>query len=279
MNAIGKIFVFLTLAMSLIFMAFAVAVYATHKNWKEAIEKPDSGLKAQIEKKKIELTELQDERDKLIAQLSEETTLKRSALSQLDTFRLEATQKIAKLDQQREELDKKQQEAVAAMTAAQQNLDKTTKEVEVLRKDIRDAQTDRDKQFEQVVKLTDQIHAALIDVKRLTERENQLALQIATYRKRAAENSWNLESSPVPPALHGVVLAIGQNDLVEVSLGSDDGLRNGNTLEVFRGNTYLGRVQIMTTQTDRAVGKILADWTKKGAIQKGDEVATRFKIG
>ena len=81
----------------------------------------------------------------------------------------------------------------------------------------------------------------------------------------------------VPPALRGKVLAVNQNDLLEVSLGSDDGLRAGNTLEVFRGSSYLGRVQVLTTQSDRAVAKVLPDY-KKGVIQKGDDVATRFKV-
>ena len=35
MNLVGKIFIVLILVMSLVFMSFAVVVYATHHNWKE----------------------------------------------------------------------------------------------------------------------------------------------------------------------------------------------------------------------------------------------------
>ena len=37
MNLVGKIFVVLILVMSVLFMAFAMAVYATHKNWREVV--------------------------------------------------------------------------------------------------------------------------------------------------------------------------------------------------------------------------------------------------
>ena len=37
MNLVGKIFVVLILVMSVVFMAFAMAVYATHRNWREVV--------------------------------------------------------------------------------------------------------------------------------------------------------------------------------------------------------------------------------------------------
>jgi hypothetical protein len=81
----------------------------------------------------------------------------------------------------------------------------------------------------------------------------------------------------IPPQVRGKVLAINQNNMIEISLGSDDGLRAGHTLEIFRASNYLGRVEVLSTSTDRAVGKIIPGF-KKGAIQKGDDVATRFKV-
>ena len=52
----------------------------------------------------------------------------------------------------------------------------------------------------------------------------------------------------------------------------------GSNTEVFRGSTYLGRVEVLHASTDRAVGKILRGF-KKGAIQKDDDVTTRFRFG
>jgi len=158
-------------------------------------------------------------------------------------------------------------------------LGKLTKEVEGLRGEIRESQADRDKHFEQVVKLTDQIHQAQGDLKRLEERSVQLAAQVAASGKVLAAHGLTKDTpvDGIPPAIRGKVLAINQDNMVEVSLGSDDGLRAGHTLEIFRASNYLGRLQVLRTETDRAVGKIVPGF-KKAAIQKGDDVATRFKV-
>ena len=48
------------------------------------------------------------------------------------------------------------------------------------------------------------------------------------------------------------MLAVSAENLVEVSIGSDDGLRVGNKLEIYRGSHYLGRIEVMRLDVDRA---------------------------
>jgi hypothetical protein len=79
------------------------------------------------------------------------------------------------------------------------------------------------------------------------------------------------------PRLDGLVTAVSDNNLIEVSVGSDDGLRSGDTVEVYRGASYLGRAEVLRTAPDKAVAKILRQY-RRGTIQKGDRVATRLKI-
>ena len=45
MNLIGKIFVVMITVMSLVFMAFSVMVYATHKNWMATINRSQQEVK------------------------------------------------------------------------------------------------------------------------------------------------------------------------------------------------------------------------------------------
>ncbi len=75
-----------------------------------------------------------------------------------------------------------------------------------------------------------------------------------------------------------VVLSVSgpQNNILEISLGSDDGLRVGHSVEVFREGKYLGRAQITLTTLERSVATVD---TKQitGPIQKGDRVTTRLK--
>ncbi|MEM8912913.1 MAG: hypothetical protein AAGC97_14190, partial [Planctomycetota bacterium] len=64
--------------------------------------------------------------------------------------------------------------------------------------------------------------------------------------------------------------------LVEVSIGYDDGLRQGHLLEVTRGGRYVTRLRVRNTNPDRAVAEILNDYSE-GAIQEGDRVDTTIE--
>ena len=60
-----------------------------------------------------------------------------------------------------------------------------------------------------------------------------------------------------------------------ISIGADDGLKKGHTLEVYRNNSYLGRVVVRDTMPDRAVVQIVPEFSK-GKIRVGDRVATKL---
>jgi hypothetical protein len=76
--------------------------------------------------------------------------------------------------------------------------------------------------------------------------------------------------------VRGQITAIDKEDRVEISIGSDDGLREGHQLEIYRGNKYLGRMQVLVAEPHRAVGMILKEY-KQEPIRSGDEVATKLK--
>ena len=61
--------------------------------------------------------------------------------------------------------------------------------------------------------------------------------------------------------------------LVDVSIGSDDGVRLGDVVDVSRGSQWLGRLVVQKVAYDTAVARIEA---KRGAIQKGDRISFKF---
>jgi hypothetical protein len=275
MNFVGKIFVVLIFALTMVLMSFAVAVYGTHQNWKAEAEKQQDLVR--IARAKVD--EADAEKKKLEAELTQEINARDQALAKLETARVQLDTQRQELAKERDALLIKDKDSVAALDAAQQNLARLTKEVDGLRSEIRDAQEQRDKTFDRVVVLTDQIHQEQGENKRLEERSIQLAEQLASadlVLKRHGMHR-DMPVDGIPPMLRGKVLAINRDNMVEVSLGTDDGLRIGHTLEIFRGSKYLGRVEVLHTTADRAVGKIVPGF-KKGIIQKDDDVATRFKV-
>jgi len=276
MNLVGKILVVFIFFASVAFMSFAVAVYGTHQNWKE---------KAAAEGQRVQnlqttLSEREAEKKTLEAQLQAERDARNQAVAKLETERNNLATERDGLIKQRDALLVKDKEAVAALDAAQQNLARLTTEVEGLRGEIRTTQDERDKDFNRAVELTDQIHQAQGEVRRLEERRIQLAAQLASANLVLDRHGLHKDMSVdgLPPQLRGKVLAINRDNMLEISLGSDDGLQSGHTLEIFRGNKYLGRMEVLHATSDRAVGKVIPGY-KKGIIQKDDDVATRFKVG
>jgi hypothetical protein len=66
--------------------------------------------------------------------------------------------------------------------------------------------------------------------------------------------------------------------LVEISIGSDDGINVGHTLQVYRLKPrpeYLGRIRILDAEHHKAVGQIMkSDGVRHSPMAKGDEVAS-----
>jgi hypothetical protein len=74
----------------------------------------------------------------------------------------------------------------------------------------------------------------------------------------------------------GKILAVNDN-LVEISVGSDAGLMVGHTLDVFRltpKSKYIGMIRIVRVEKTKAVGQLLGKAT--ASLQLGDEVASKL---
>jgi multidrug efflux pump subunit AcrA (membrane-fusion protein) len=285
MTLLGKIFTVLIFIQSLVFMSFAVAVYATHRNWKDVVmRKADEtqrgeqvGLKWQLEDEQKRYERLNEEKLKLDDQLAMEKAARRQALAALESRARQLNEKLAALERRNAELVQTERQAVVAMETTQRNLDAIKGEVDLLRGQITTVSLDRDTQFNQVVALTDRVHQARTVKARLEERRVQLATELAK-RKEVMDRHGISADEPAenkPPSVDGVITATSKSGLVEISIGSDDGIREGHQLEVFSGNSYLGRIKIRKVSPDRAVGETIPEY-RKGDIKKGDRVATRL---
>jgi uncharacterized membrane protein YdfJ with MMPL/SSD domain len=273
MTLMGKILTVTILIMSICFMMIAVFVFATHRNWR---------ARAMTHKTKIE--ELQDtnqtlrnEAEQSDDRLAIEQAARRFALAALQS-------RLEQVDQQLSESTRQLRDLQATLDQREETLNQNTatlaaltNEVGVLRTDIRTAQQDRDEKFNAVVALTDTISGLQGNINSFQEREVQMRDQVSMMR--LVMNAFEIdEFTPVvdiPPRVDGIITKVGESILVEVSIGSDDGLRTGHTLEVFRNNNYLGRVKVKHLEPDRAVCEIIPQY-RKGIIKRGDRVATKL---
>lgn len=132
-------------------------------------------------------------------------------------------------------------------------------------------QAERDKNLKSVVELTDQLHQAFNEVKRLKAENAQLRGLVPQPPSDVGE----------PPEVDGLVTADPSGDLVEISLGTDDGLKAGHRLKVYRlsngTNADLGRIVVVKALADKAICKIDGKAAKQ-PIQKGDRVTTAKQL-
>jgi LysM repeat protein len=273
MNLVGKILVVLILVMSVVFMAFSLQVYATHTNWRNEILKP-GGYKAQLEDARKNNTRLQEERNKfeLIADAEKTAKIQALAKAEAEINRLRADYVKANQDlvAKSSELEKN----TVALKAAQDGLSRVTEEVGKLRTEIASAQTETSARIRQAIELQDQMTVAKGQLAVLTDRNQQLSADVAKARNMLSSVGRKLEDPLDAKQVNvkGDVKAVSRSR-VELSIGSDDGVRVGQELDIYRGDKYVGRLKVSDAKPDIAVGTILTEYTQS-PIQRGDHVAS-----
>jgi hypothetical protein len=282
MNLVGKILTALIAIFCLVFMSFALAVYATHTNWRERVMNPNDGLQAQLKKEQDSRKELQSQKERVEAELAAEKKAGRDVAAALKTEadnlrRDNADQKKALTDVQERE-----RKAVAAMTATQNNAASETAERDGLRKNLAEARKQREDEFKKAVELTDQLHQTANELASLKAKNVTLVQDLQDYKDLALlQGIKDVKGAlqKTPPMVEGQVMLAPGAGLIEISIGADAGLHKGHPLEVFRkgagGATYLGRVEVVETTPNRAVCRIIPEF-QKGVIQKGDNVASKL---
>jgi hypothetical protein len=168
-----------------------------------------------------------------------------------------------------------------SVTDAQANL-KTHAEAEAqVAQAAKQAADENDKRFKRLIAITDELNAVATQLPLYQEREKQLAEQVAKAKLLISKLGHNIEDPPsrLPPPVSGTVVSVGRlqdPNLVELSLGKDDGLRINHYVDLYRGNAYLGRAVITDTEGNRSVAKVLKDGLK-AAVRQDDNFTTRLQ--
>lgn len=281
MNWLGKVFVVLILIMSLMFMGLSMAIYATHKNWREVIEGPN-GLKKQLDDARLANEALKSEHNRLVESLTREKEAAEQNLAKLETERVALADDNVRLQTEYDALRQKEREHIQAVASTQKLNEGLTQEATGLRQQIRSEQQARDAAFAKTLEATEAMHQLTGQYESARQRSEQLTKQVSGMTHVMREQGIDPATEPgaVVPTVDGVVTQVRRAagaQLVEVTIGADDGLKAGNTIEVFRGTKYLGRVEILQTSPDKSVGRVDRRF-QQGRIEEGDRVATRLKL-
>lgn len=279
MTLLGKSFSAIILILSAVFMVLALAVNASHRNWRDVVltgVNGQPGYKAQIESMSRQTDSLRDAAVRARAALDREQAARRTALAALQT-QLDQLKTDLQASEARNQQLKSQNNGLTQLDLARaQELERLTAENILLRSNIRTEQQDRDKLFTQTLELTDEMNTLRGFKLQLEERNKALMAQVTRFEEVVAAKGINVADplDGAPPERNGKILQIDRpNHMVLVSIGSDEGLRQGHFLEVTRGDRYVSKLKVLTTEPNRAVAEIMVDYSE-GILQKGDRVDT-----
>jgi hypothetical protein len=307
MTAFGKILTVFVLLFSVVLGALNVLIYMSSVPWKEygkklaqraeAAEASEKALKDENRKlnEKFEAYKVENQR---IANVKPGDDPKK----QLDTIQSEMAAKDASvnalmaqvrgLEKDLETERKKSAEFDAIVKAKLLEAAQSLADKNALKKQLNDAEGANVKLLEAANKARDKQVAAEIALiavkevnKQLEERtqdlvkENvRLAKQLQGGNTGPAGVTLTSLSAPNPPTfkVDGKVLNVTSDGLVEISVGSDAGLKKGHTLEVFRTSPkaqYLCMIRLITVDNNRSVGQIVG---KPVLLQRGDNVSSKI---
>ncbi|NOY29799.1 MAG: hypothetical protein GXP28_06365 [Planctomycetes bacterium] len=278
MNLLGKFFIVSIAVAAIFMMAISMAVYTNHHNWRAEAEK----LTTQLSEATNKNEQLASSYRSLESQLSAEVEASQQEVRKLESERVALISQNTTIQTDLDQLRQQQRASTAAVASTQQNNEKLTAEVEVLRAEIRENQQARDEAVATTIRTTDESHQLLGKLSMLNERHVQLAQQLGEATSLLNENGIDAnDPQAAVPRVRGLVSATTRQagvQLIEITIGSDDGLKPQQTIEIFRGDRYLGRAEILRTEPDRAVGRIIRRF-QQGQIQEGDDVATKLRVG
>lgn len=273
MSKLGKILIMTNFVLSVVFMTLAMSVLSNHIQW---------NLKAAD--LKTANRDKQTENDDLTSQLNtlkENVELERNQLNgqvaslerEKETFRRD----LETLSAAEAQLRQSERQAVAVMEASQNTLADLRVEVDGLRTGIREAELSKDVNFMEMVKKTDELYNAEGELSRLQSTNRELIGRLAKTATILEHHGLdeNIPLDGMPPKVRGLVIDTRDNGFVEVSIGSDDGLRPGHTLEVYRNDKYVSRLEVLKTATDKSVGRVIREF-QRAPIRIEDHVTTRL---
>jgi myosin heavy subunit len=272
MNLLGKILTLLILVMSIFFLAIALMTSAAHRNWKVAASSLQSDYQAiqqqltatktstlekeqfiqaekvaraqQLAQLESQLAVYRNEIDSLSKQVSEETILSKERLARLEQAEARASQ----LDKENKGLSERNVTLSKEVATSYEKLtDFTNKTFEL------------NTRIEQLTTLNEDISGALAKRKKVMDRmglnENELVKDIV-------------------PLINAVVVRT-QGDLFAIAAGTDDGLREGHVLDIYRGDKFVGRGVVKNVEHNLAVLGTLSAFMQAN-VQEGDDVTSKF---
>ena len=274
MNLVGKIFVVLILVMSLVFMSFAMVIYATHTNWKTKAETADKSLKNVEDQLKKAEAEWKTDKKALDEKIDEQAETIRAYVTEERRLKNDITEQKEQLNL----LNAQTRSLSESVSQAHESLGKSQAEVETLSNKLLDSQRNWASAHARYIEQTDKANTLAVQLAKFRSVGAQLAKDygdaVAVLRMHKLKPDPILYAGP-PKGIQGTVTEVGPNGWVEISIGEDSGILVGHKLDIVRNvegrSSYIARIKVERTEPDRAAASIIPE-SRRGYVQREDGV-------
>lgn len=290
MNTTLKVFIILVLVLSLFFMAIQMMLYATRENWKRRWDrdttelskdlKTTSDLLARESAAKVKAENAVANLEQQVSDLQGTTKKQEATISERDKSIANLELEISKL---RADLTAHKEQIQTLSTQLEQTRTRNNELQHI-------ASVARAVAFQLNVKLAeveDDLHnsntslsKAQQDIAGLTKDLNDSKARLALVRDGHPEIYKEImEPSGSHKFVQGVVAAVntnpqGQQDLVMLTIGKDEGVEEGLEFIVFRQNQYIVKVRAEKVLNDMVACRVIPEtWNAQGAAIKVNDLA------
>ena len=273
MNLTGKILTLLIFFMSIAFLVMALMVGATHRNWK----KQANDNKQRADQTASRLRSIQTRSNDLQKRLNSEKVARTQQLAQLESQLADVQQKLEVKVGELRDTKVIGQQALDNLKSSEKRLKEQDTEVAGLRALNKTLIDDIAEQRRKVVNLTSTSFDLQAQIEAMERLKMDLTEQLAIKSRIMDKNGLSDTdlTDHIPPEVDGVVLKLGSNgDLVAISLGTDDGLKKGHTLDIYRGQRFIGKATVVLASPNQSAVRLDKDFLQ-APVAQGDYVTTK----
>jgi hypothetical protein len=287
MNTIGKILVILNLIFAVLVGGFLVVDFATRTNYKAAYDSLRNEMQVADTNYRTSNKTLRDLNTQVKEAVAAREDLERKLVDQEKLAKLQLDGQKQLTDEAIErakDSDLNSQKAIAERDRFKEENKSLTATLAIRDKAILELQESNKSYRQQAIAQKNTADAMQARNENLLQRIQELERKIIN-RELGTDKDKMLQdpNAPNPPSTYvkGRIDKVDPTDrsLVQISLGTDQGLKVNHTLEVYRLKPqaeYLGMIRIVDAQEHKAVGKLMRSGTSgnRGALQAGDIVAS-----
>ena len=289
MTLFGRLLLVVNFVLSICFVALAGSVFTTQSTWKQkhtAVSEQLTQAQTALREAESAKNDAERVRDDMVKAAENERDNLRG---RLDILQRDVESLTVERDKAEASLERQ-----IALASTQSSEAVFSKESELVQRSVNDKLHDRLKSAnQQVARLQDDLFTEQLAKSQIEREFIATAEQLAKIRRQGSAGSVvvagsapNTEAVDPPPEIDGLINATSKDDagrveFVAVTIGSDDGLKTGQTLYAFRpgsGNSrsqYLADVRLVQVGPDYAVARVVNP-AKAVTIEKGDRVTSKL---